>query len=217
MFKKNTDTKKLIESLTPKQETLIPGYVDRFTKIGLCTRITDRAKAEIAILKGYDILIKAGKLRDPKRPIEVFWAESPILGATLVAQMVYNRKNVTKEEIKEQLNNASFGSFEAYWVSMYAFIAEQFIVEKDPLIDCVLEGTQEWGLYWTFDAAVVLTPKPKAIHIKDSKLHNTEGMALEYHNGEGLYAYSGEVKGSLIEIILAMKNEETSLTKGRYE
>jgi len=175
----------------------------------LCTRITDRTKAEEAMRDGYDYLIKNGHIKDPGKPIEIFWQESPLTGAKLAAQMVHGRLDVTKEEIREQLNNASFGSFESYWVSMYAFITEQLPVEKDPLVPIVLRGIEEWGLYWTFEDAVVLTPKPKKISLKQDKLHCEDGMALEYHNGEGLYALDGEIKSSLMEIAFALRNKAT--------
>lgn len=206
--KKPEDTKKLIENLTPEQEALLPSYVERFTKIGLSTRPTDRGLAEQAMLDGYAYLIKNQKIKDPGKPIDIMWADSPITGATRAAQEVHGRMDVTKEEIKEQLNNASFGSFEAYWVSMYAFIAEQLPVEKDELIDIVLRGIEQWGLYWTFEDGVILTPKPKAIHMKDDKLHCETGMALEYHNGEGLFAIDGELKSCLMEIAFAVRNKE---------
>ena len=128
-------------------------------------------------------------------------------GAKIAAQYAKGDVNVTTEEIQAQANMASYGSFEAYWVSVYAFIAEQLPVEKDELIDIVLAIIEDCGVYWTFDDLVVLTPKPSEIHFLDNKLHNPNGLALAYANGDGIYALNGVQKQSLMDLVLSAKNE----------
>ena len=183
--------KKKIDSLTDAQKAMIPKYVEEYRKIGLDTH-TDRPKAEEAVKRSYKYL----KLETP----EIFWRESPYEGAKLAAQMAKGDENVTDEEIRAQATELSYGSFEAYWVSFYAFIAEQLPVEKDELIDIVKDIVKNCGAYWSFHGAVVLTPKPIAIHMKDQKLHNPDGLALEYPDGRGIFALEGVQHPSLLDL-----------------
>lgn len=186
---------KLIDKLTPEQEKMIPVYLDRYLQIGLSTEPTDRKKAEAAILASYAYQ----KLEKP----EIIWAEDPFEGQILAAKYSGN------PNVKEQAAKASYGSFEAQWVVFYAFMSEVLPVEKvDNLIDIVKDIVTHCGVYWTFEGLVIMTPKPKAIHMKDGKLHNTEGLALEYETGRGVYAVNGDRKSNLFEVMAASKYAE---------
>lgn len=195
---------KVISHLTKEQEAQIPVYRERFRQIGLSTEPTDKAKAEAAIKRAYGYLSKTGsEVADP----EIVWADSPMAGAVLAAQYAKGDTNVTNKEIQEQASLASYGSFEAYWVSVYVFIAEQLPVKKDELADIALDIVTHCGVYWTFEDLVVLTPKPTAINMENQKLHNTKGPALQYPNGDCLYALNGEIRNSLMEVVIAARNE----------
>lgn len=201
-------SKQQINELTPEQEAKIPEYRERFLQIGLSTEPTNKEKAEAAIRRSYEYLHKS----DPKMCVpnpEFVWADSPKLGAKLAAQYAKGTQDVTPEEIKEQADMASYGSFEAYWVSTYSFIANELDVEKDELTDIVTDIVKECGVYWTFEDLVVVTPKPTKIVMQDEKLSCTTGPAIEYSNGEAVYAYKGERKGSLMEVVMAARNEGT--------
>lgn len=184
----------MIESLTEEQKSQIPVYLERYLKMGLSTEPCDRAKAEAAITASYEYT---------KRPKPEFvWADSPFKGAVIAAQLAKGDLDVSREEISEQASKASYGSFEAYWISFYAFIAEQLPVTKDNLIDITKEIGANCGVYWTFEDIVVITEKPVAIHMEDKKLHNPNGMALEYKDGTGIYAINGTVYDSLMDVAL---------------
>jgi hypothetical protein len=213
-------TNKQIDKLTPEQEAKLPEYEKKYLDIGLSTDPCDRQKAEAAIAKVYEYM---------KLPMftRVIWAESPFEGVRIAASLANGKptkelqkvapdivgslplEELTEDEIKGQADTASYGSLDAYWVAFYSFIAYELPVEKDPLVDIVNELILDCGMYWTFDEIVVLTEKPKAIHLKDKKLHNESGMAIEYRDGNGLYAYEGEIKKSLMDIVLANKYEKT--------
>lgn len=197
--------KKVIESLTKEQEAQIPVYRERFREIGMSTEATDKSKAEAAIRASYEYFHKLNNscVANP----EIVWAGGPIEGAKLAAQYAKGDENVTPSEIQAQASQASYGSFEAYWVSTYAFIAEQLPVDKDPLVDIAIDIVKNCGVYWTFEDLVVVTPKPISIVMVDGKLHNTEGPAIAYPNGDCLYAFNGEIKSSLMEIALANRVE----------
>lgn len=194
-----------IQALTKEQEAQIPVYLEHYRKVGLSTRKTDRAKAEVALRAAYKYL----KLQEP----EIFWAESPFAGAVIAAQLLKGSLTVTKQEVSDQASKASYGSLEAYWVSFYAFIGEQLPVTKDELLDIVKDVADECGVYWTFEDAVVLTDKPTKIIMDDGKLSCEDGMALEYADGSGVYAYKGVKYNSLLELKLeAILKNETSKT-----
>jgi len=193
---------KIIDSLTPEQEAQIPVYADKFRAIGMSTGPTDRAAAENAIRRSYKYLAASQSLStDP----EFVWADSPMAGAVLAAQHAKGSLDVTQEEVRAQAEQASYGSFEAYWVSVYAFIGEQLPVEKDELLDIVINIVKNCGVYWTFTDLVVLTPKPTEIHMENEKLHNVNGPAMSYPDGSAIYALNGERKESLVEVIMAYK------------
>lgn len=184
----------VIEKLTKEQEAKIPEYLEVYLGKGLSTTKSNRAKAEKAISDSYTYM----KLDKPK----FIWVESPFEGIIKAAQLANGRNNVTSEEIKAQVSKASYGSFEAYWVSFYAFISEQLPVKKDHLIDIVKEIVSECGVYWTFKDVVVISEKPHAIHMKDKKLHNTDGLALEYPNGDGIFALNGVIHKNMLSMAI---------------
>lgn len=196
--------KKVIDQLTPDQAALLPMYYERFKQIGLSTAPTDRGAAEAAVRRAHLYLSKAGSCA--ANP-EIIWADSPMKGAILAAQYAKGDTNVTNEEVRAQAAMASYGSFEAYWVSVYSFIAEQLDVEKDELADIALDIVTHCGVYWTFEKLIILTPKPVSISMHNEKLHSTTGMALQYENGDGLYAINGDLKNSLMEAAISSRNE----------
>ncbi len=202
-----------IDKLTPAQEALLPVYEKKYLDIGLSTTPCDRPRAEKALKESYAYL----KLAEPR----VIWADSPFKGAKIAAALLEGKpckelyeiapdlcegeafQEILKEEIQKQGDAASYGSFDAYWVSFYSFIANELPVKKDNLIDIINEIVLNTGVYWTFDDIIVATEKPVAIHMKDKKLHCLTGKALEYRDGSGLYAVNGEVKNSLMEVTLS--------------
>lgn len=197
-----------ISKLTKEQEAMIPVYLERYRAIGLSTRPTDRNKAAAAVLKAYAYLHDAQVAK--KEPVtmvrvpEIIWADSPFKGARIAAELATDNPNPTKAQISDQASKASYGSFEAYWVSFYAFIGEQLPVKKDDLLDIVKEIVEECGVYWTFEDTVVLTPKPAIINMSaDGKLHCEDDKALGYPDGSGIYAFNGVRYATLTELTLA--------------
>lgn len=186
-----------ITALTPEQEAQIEVYREKYRQIGLSTKKTDREKAEKAVLDSYLYL----GLEKP----EFIWADDPFHGAVLAAQYAKGSTDVTDDEVKAQARSASYGSFEAYWVSFYAYIAEVLPIKADHLHKIATSIVEECGVYWTFEGLVIMTEKPTEIHIKDAKLHNTSGPAIKYASGRGIYAVNGVRKNSLMEAMLEMK------------
>lgn len=200
-------TETQITSITPEQEAKIPGYLEKFLSIGLSTAPQNRAKAEDAIRASYVYFNKTNPDDYSTNP-EFVWAPNPIAGSILAAQFAKGDMKVTQDEVREQAQYASYGSFEAYWVSTYSFIAHELPVKKDELIDITEEIIKECGVYWTFYDLVICTPKPTKIHMVDKKLHNPDGLALAYEDGNGLYAIDGVRKSSLMAAMLSSLHKE---------
>lgn len=185
----------MIDSLTPEQEAKIPEYREKFKQIGLSTRPTDKAKAEAALKESYAYL----KLEEP----QIIWADSPFAGAVLAAKEAKGSDDITEEDVRAQAAHASYGSFEAYWVALYSFIANELAVQKDNLHEIATKIVEEVGVYWTFEGLIIATEKPVEIHVKDDKLHNEDGMAIRYKDGTGVYAVNGVRKESLLDSVLS--------------
>lgn len=181
----------MINKLTDKQKAKLPEYVDKFLKIGMSTEPMDVKKAKDAITRSYAYM----NLAPPKFII----ADSPFAGARIAAQLEFGREDVTRVEIASQHSSASYGSFEAYWVSFYSFCLNELGLPKNELIDIVEDIVKNCGVYWTFKDVVVLTEKPTEIHMVDKKLHNPSGLALAYKDGTGLYSINGVSYKSLMD------------------
>lgn len=207
---KTPKQEEVISSLTPAQEALIPEYRERFKKIGLDTTPTDRTKAEAAMRKAYEYLHAASG--ECNANPEIVWADSPMRGAVLAAKAAKGSQTVTNKEVQEQASVASYGSFEAYWASVYVFIAEQLPVKKDELASILLAIVENCGICWTFEKLVIMTPKPIKISLNaDEKLHCVDGPAIQWENGDGIYALNGETKSSLMEVVIAARNGGSDL------
>ena len=197
---------KTIDELTPEQEAKIPEYLERFRKIGMSCGETNKTAAEEAVRKSYEYIHKTtgSCVKNP----EFVWAGGPAEGAKLAAQFAKGDLNVTSTEIQAQASMASYGSFEAYWVSTYAFVSEQLPVKKDELVGIAIAIVENCGVFWTFEDIVVMTPKPIIMKIENNKLHNETGESLMYPNGESLYIFNGEVKKSLMELAIMNRVEK---------
>lgn len=196
-----------VNSLTPEQKAKVSEYKEKFIQLGLSTRPTDKGKAEAAILRLYAYLNTKDSETCVTNP-EILWANNPIDGQKLAAQHANGTLTPTSEQIKDVADIASYGSLEAYWIVTYAFINNELPVQKDPLVDIVVDIIEECGVYWTFQDLAIITPKPTKISLVDEKLSCLDGPALEYPDGLGFYAYNGERKCSLMEVVMAARNEQ---------
>lgn len=205
---------KQIDKLTPGQEAKIPAYLDRYMKIGLSTERCDRPKAEEAIRALY----KQMEYGDIK---QFHWFENPLTGCEMAAKCAkldpalanlddaFERAMsvpVQRSDLADQASKASYGSFEAYWVAFYDFVQSELPVPPHPLVDICKNIVLDCGVFWTFEGHVIVTEKPKAIRVKDNKLHSENDLpAIEYYDGTAIYAKDGKVFSSLMEMKMAEK------------
>lgn len=204
---------KQIDKLTKAQEAKIPAYLDKYMKIGLSTERCDRPKAEDAIRRLY----KQMEYGDIKK---FYWLDNPLAGCELAAQFAKKEAAdlpddgklaaqafpVTRAELADQASKASYGSFEAYWVAFYDFVQSELPVPPHPLVNICKDIVLDCGVFWTFKEHVIITEKPKAIRVKDNKLHSKNDLpAIEYYDGTCIYAKEGKVYSSLMEMKMAEK------------
>src|ERR1035437_445748 len=134
---------KQIDKLTPAQEAKIPEYVAEYRKVVMNTEKCNRPKAEDAIIRGQKYL---------KQPVpdKFIWVESPKQGAIQAAALNANKpiSDVTTEEMRAMAGQASYGSFEGYWVAFYDFIATELPVKSDELIGIAKDIVNNSGTYW---------------------------------------------------------------------
>lgn len=56
----------------------------------------------------------------------------------------------------------------------------------------IMEVARSAGWWWPFENAAVISERPVELHLDpNGRLHNTEGMALRYPDGFGVYAING--------------------------
>lgn len=188
-----------IKKLTDEQTAMLPQFVDKWTNIGLCTEPANRPEAEKHLAEAY----KQAGLEPPKK---IYWAESPQAGHNLHCKLSGKNEWVLP----------FYGQHEAGWLSFYD-VFDTFGIDCSKLHP-LMELAKNCGWVWMFDEVAICTERPKKIcRNQQNRLHNTEGKAIEYPDGWGLYAYNGTIvpeklimnpQGYTKEEILALNNTE---------
>lgn len=185
---------KKITSLTPEQIAQIPGWADKWIKIGLSTEPADFDRAEAAVLKCYD-LIKAPR---PKAVLRVAspWAaiyEGSKKNVELTNGGKANKKDLTAF-IKSNWFNYRGAQLWASWFSYVTFFRDVCDWENESLENFKLdeEIALSSGFVWWSDDVVAISDRPaKVTRDAGGRLHNENGKALEYRDGWGVYAWHG--------------------------
>lgn len=204
------------DALTQEQMDKIPEYVERYDKMSLACGETNRPAAEKAIKDLYNFLSKTESRYKPNPAVT--WVGGVLEGAKAAAQLVKGDPDVSPEEISAQADTASFGTFEAYWLATYDFIATEMEHKKDELVEIVKDVVTHCGTFWTFEDEVIMSPRPLVIRVKNNKIHAEDGPAIEYPNGEKIFAFEGDFKTSLMEIAMqARARRADNLSKANSE
>jgi hypothetical protein len=180
-------SEKYIESLTEEQEAQIPVYRDKWIKIGRNVGPVDRERAEKAV----DLAYKCANQTPPEQKI---WALSPQAGAEMAARIFADKGenySPTKNEIRNQLNEAGYGSHDASWISFLDYFDQVCGLDLKEL-EGLRELSQCCGWWWPFHKVVILTELPREIHIdNENRLHHESRMAISYPDGFGVYVWHG--------------------------
>jgi len=184
-----------INSLTPEQEAQIPGWADKWIKIGLSTEPADFDKAEAAVLKCYDII---GAPR-PKHVLKVASPWAAIFeGAKLSLELQSGTKKIGKEKLKKYLHetwhNYRGGQLWASWSSYITFFRDVCGWENPGLENFKYdeELVLNSGFVWWAEDVVAISDKPLRISLNAAgRLHHETKMAIEYRDGWGIYSWHG--------------------------
>jgi hypothetical protein len=219
MADENEDNK-VITSLTPEQEALLPVYRDRFIAKGLATGPCARPAVEAACKLAYEQAdMKYPGDFEPRATAEpnetnfdgrrIFWFADPVQG-----------REKAKELDPTSDWRCAYGSHEASWLAFHAYMGEVLNV-KGPEKLTGLQGMLGCGWWWAYDEAVILTELPSEIHLDDrGRLHRVDGPAIRYPDRDdgtffGVWVIHGvTVDKSLLEnpitvdVIKAQNNSE---------
>jgi hypothetical protein len=171
-----------LKKLTPEHLKRLDEIRDEWIGKGVATEKVDREKAVEAAKAAY-------RLADLEPPDLVFWFESPMAGARKVAQLVYEKEDVTEDQAREQLWHACYGQHES-WVAFYAAFKEFGVKECEPLTPYM--ELAETGWWWPLDGAIVMCERPEHVATdEEGRLHCEDRAAIEWTDGWGVYAWHG--------------------------
>lgn len=204
--------------LTDEQLKIAEEYKNRYVEICISTTPADRSAFENAIKAAYKKYNEEqGKKVVSENPT-FHWVDSPRQGAKKVIELLKTHPETASNsaslnvnsanDIKNQLSNANYGQFEAYWVSYYDFkntVLDQKDLDKAEIARTICQNA---SLYWTFSENVVVSEKPIKLTLKNNKLHCKDGMALQFKDGSGFYCIDGQPQQSLVESILEQAYKE---------
>lgn len=162
----------MITKLTDEQKARFPEFIEKWTRIGLCTDPANRKKSEKAVLELYTL----ANLKAPR----IEWESSPIAGI---------RKALS---YGKDLGSAFFGG--SLWAG-YASWADYFNRVCNVSINrSFLDMVENCGYYWTLDEVAILTERPnKIMRNAAGRLHCVDGMAIQYPDDWGIWSLNGVV------------------------
>lgn len=174
-----------ITKITPEQQALYPLYTEKWLAIGLSTEPANRPASVEGVVKAYENV-------GLPAPLRIIWADSPFAGAVKAAEVDTGSSNPSQSDIYTQIQNAIYGQQEASWLAFYNFFDEVFNIEICKKLDGFSQVAKNSGWWWAFDDVAILTERPIALH-RDNlfRLHNPNGLAIEYPDHTGVYSWHG--------------------------
>ena len=181
----------MITSLTKTQEAQIPKYIKKY--VDLASRPTDRKKATKAVQALY-------KSAGYKKPVVIF-GQSPLSTAIMVAMTrTLSNGDIAGDDpqLDSQLNSQLYPINNNRWILVwwlawggwYAF-AKYIGVEFDSkVLKIFMDFVTNVSFIIPYEGIAFVSETPK-ISWEEGKLHNTEGKAVEYADGYGLYSLFG--------------------------
>lgn len=174
----------MITSLTKEQEDMLPLYAKKGIEIGLAT----------------------GPEMDEKKVREITDAHRVMCGLKAATEFKVYDSPFAAAKNNEGLtpSNALYGQHDINWLMHYQYFrTECGLIKETEQIVHLMELAKRVGWMWMNDTTTIVTRRPKFIHLQSTKresngtvrdirvLHNPNGLALEYADGEGVYALYG--------------------------
>jgi len=200
-----------ITSLTKTQEAQIPKYIKKY--VDLASKPTDKKKATKAVQALY-------KSAGYKKPIVVF-GQSPLSTAIMVAmtrilskgdiagdgsqlrsQLYSQLRSQLGSQLDSQLDSQLYSQLRSInnnwwiiawwlvWAGWYAFGKYIGVEFDNKILKIFMDFVTNVSFIIPYEGIAFVSETPK-ISWEEGKLHNTEGKAVEYADGYGLYSLFG--------------------------
>ena len=204
---------KRIDKLTKEQEAQMGPWAKKWIAIGLSTGKSNKKATEKAIKVCYE----AAKLDSA---IPIVWCPSPMAGAlaaSIARSVIDNQKkesdsavgSAVYSEVRSAVDSAVRsaekiqwhdwfgGSLWTEWPSYIDFFVDACDLTLDNNIAKLWNAYRTITLncsYWIPNKHFcIVCEKPRRLHLQNGKLHNMNGMAIEFADGWGLHALDGKV------------------------
>lgn len=92
--------------------------------------------------------------------------------------------------VVEQLMKVSSGAHKVYNLAFYSYLHEVCGLDSQ-VLSGVWGAATHCGWYWRYLGLVIMTPKPLHISLEESRLHRSDGPAVQYPGGFEIYARHG--------------------------
>ena len=185
-----------IEKLTAEQISRFPEFIDRWTRIGLCTDPANRPAAEEGVRLAYEI---AG-LSPPKK---IVWCGSP-LSQGLTRAIVFGLRDAEVkcgkevrdsvwDSVRDSVSASVFGQHEADWLSFYDYFKQAAgLDEQTQRLAGLWKVAQSAGWWLPHQNICWISERHNVLHRNDrGQLHCEDGPALAYPDGFCIWSING--------------------------
>lgn len=208
---------KRIDKLTKEQEAQFPEFIKKWTDIGLCTQPAARLKAEHGIRLAY----AAANLKAPLKIVWTTSPLAQGLTRCIVNQMKDKTDKGVRasvrasvwdsvgdsvgahvgasvgasvwDSVRASVWDSGYGQHDASWIAFYDFFRRVLLLEKqtDKLAG-LAEITESAGWYLPHQHICLISERHRRLcRNYRGQLHSHDGMALQYPDGWGIWAWNG--------------------------
>ena len=193
---------KKIEKLTDTQIARFPEFVKKWTDIGLCTEPSDRLQAEHGIRLAY----AAANLQ---APVKIVWTSSPLAQGLARALVVSGngasvwasvRDSVwasvwdsVGDSVRDSVGDSGYGQNDASWLAFYDYFREVCGLNNETeKLDGLMLQAQSAGWFLPHEHICWISERHRRVcRNSRGQLHSHDGMAVEYPDGWGVWAWNG--------------------------
>lgn len=166
---------KMITSLTPEQEAMMPEWADKWIKIGCSTEQSSDKDFE----ESFQAVVELFSLSGFTSPTKFIVVDSPMGIHKIVGQN------------SNFVSDCSYGCLEAGWLSHYTFFRDVVGIELDPRLEKFVILAKNVSWWYIHKDTVIFSKKPIQIHMRDGVLHNDEGPAILFADNFAVWNING--------------------------
>lgn len=192
----------MINKLTDAQIARFPEFIQKWTDIGLCTLPADRLRAEHGIRLAYESA-------NLKAPLKITWTTSPLAQALTRASVrdsvrasvgasvrdsVWDSVGASVwASVRDSVWDSGYGQHDANWIGFYDFFRRACLLESQTeALMGLTEITESAGWYLPHEHICWIAERHRRVcRNRRGQLHSHDGMAVEYPDGWGLWAWNG--------------------------